>query len=281
VGMAELGVLRAVSRKAMTHPGLPQLFAEGVFDGRRFVVTELLGSPLSKLFCKLEGHKLERKWPALRVVGRLLLRRLRAVHECGYLHCDVSPENVLMGPARQAGAGRSQDTLYLIDFGHARAHPNGPPLAPASSSLEWSSIRSGVCSVRRPADDLEALGWVVLQGLFGELPWFRALGQAYAFWDTKSVREGAVLRAMEDKRQLLEQGFDSNPGRFRKLVDVPQDLAEYLRVCRSFSLREELPDYGRLLMLFGAPEGVQGLGELAAEEQDLREYQALLVPLLY
>mmetsp|Transcript_53119 Transcript_53119/g.139312 ORF Transcript_53119/g.139312 Transcript_53119/m.139312 type:complete len:556 (+) Transcript_53119:163-1830(+) len=293
--LGELEILQDIHKKAATTPGLPRVLACGRFDGDTYVVTDLLGSPLSKIMGRLQDHPFERKWAALRVIGRLVLRRLQAVHSCGYVHCDVSPENVLLGRAWMTPASISRHTLYLVDFGLARR--SGKPLEGAQGSSEWSSIRSAQGGPRLPEDDLEALGWILVNGLMGDLPWFDGLSRAYEKWHYPDVRKIAVQQASEAKLQLLEGGWDSNSGCWRKLADVPEELDAFLKACRASAAEgnrgpptlRRPPDYGRLLALLAdtAPiEGGNGGGggttaaPLEAEEQDLKAYAELVVPLL-
>lgn len=286
VSPEELAVLQDLHRQASLCPGLPQLLASGRFEGAQYAVTELLGSPLTKVFERLEDQPLDTRWAALQVIGRLLLRRLEAVHSCGYVHCDISPENVLLGRTRLAGAAFSKVTPYLIDFGLTQRHPNGKRLEGSLGSCEWSSVRSADGGRRIPEDDLEALGWVLVNGLFGELPWFERLSQAYPYWDSREIRLGAVSNVREAKLQLLEGGWDSHTGRWRKLNDVPDELDKYLKACRESGLAYDAavagrrPDYGRLAALLGGSAPDAAAGRLRAEEEDLRQYRDRVAPLL-
>jgi len=166
----ELVVLREIHRNDLL--GVTQLLVEGRHEGQPYVVTDLLGSPLTKLFQRIRKQSLDKRWHAVCVVGRMMVRRLQGIHSCGFVHCDVSPENILLGPAK---GDEPTVTPYLVDFGLARKYPGGGRLAGEHGSVEWSSIRSADGEERRPLDDLEALGWPLVSGLFGELPWFKWL----------------------------------------------------------------------------------------------------------
>lgn len=312
----ELRAMQALSKLTDARPGLPRLLASGIFEGELFAVTDLLGSPLSRMFERLQDHPCDQRWAALRIIGRLMVRRLQAVHEAGFIHCDVSPENFLIGRSRLTSVDASKDTLYLIDFGLAcLSTPDGRKLDGWQGSNEWSSIRSADGGRRLPADDLEAVGWVLLHGMFGELPWYSRLAQAYAEWGDANLREVAVRAAQQEKLALVDGGFDSYSGAWRNLADTPAELQRYLKVCRTWSIGEditsgsgrfvELREYDELCALLGAPAGPllhgavdeasDGAASAAAassfagaaarswrevEEDDLHEYQAMVVPLL-
>jgi casein kinase I family protein HRR25 len=47
-----------------------------------------------------------------------MLDRIKLVHSCGYIHCDIKPDNFLFGQ----NTADSQ-TVYIIDFGLSRKYP--------------------------------------------------------------------------------------------------------------------------------------------------------------
>eukprot|EP00747_Dinoflagellata_sp_TGD_P114515 gnl/TRDRNA2_/TRDRNA2_171942_c0_seq1.p1 gnl/TRDRNA2_/TRDRNA2_171942_c0~~gnl/TRDRNA2_/TRDRNA2_171942_c0_seq1.p1 ORF type:complete len:220 (-),score=32.52 gnl/TRDRNA2_/TRDRNA2_171942_c0_seq1:3-662(-) len=219
-----------------------------------------------------------------------MVRRLESLHLLGYVHCDISPENILMGPAHGVGgaAGTSGRGVlprstnlpvapYLIDFGWARKFPGGGCLRGDHGSVEWSSIRTAEGGPRRPEDDLEALGWMLLSGLFKELPWFDFLQTAYADgWQGES-RDRAVTRAKEKKLQLLEKGWESLGYRWRSFEFIPDALLKFIRATRVPVSPPRLPDYKHLLAQLG---GKNGLSQAEAEAEDLRQYEECILPLL-
>jgi len=254
--------------------GLPRLLASGAYDGQPYLVTELLGSSLMKLFQFLESEPLYRRWGFLRVVGRLVVRRLQALHSCGYVHCDVSPENILLGHTRQLGKGGvPQFTLYLIDLELAQRHPCAKKLDAHFGSAEWSSIQSAEGGQRLPEDDLEALGWVLLNGLCGALPWFEWLGVAYKDWDSKWSRDHVLRQVQRAKLHLLSEGWEAFAGKMAG--KLPEEPATFIRACRHASTCGQ-PDYLSLISILG---GDAGLSTQEADEEDLRQFAAILVQL--
>jgi len=260
------------------HPvlGLPELLSFGNHQRQAYVATELLGSPLTKVFPHLQGKPSDKRWGFLAALGRLVVRRLQALHACGLVHCDVSPENIVLGPHP-----RSRDTRaagfapFLIDFGLAQRHPGGPRLASGKGSVEWSSVRSADGGEPSPDDDLQALGWVLLTGLLGTLPWFKWLGWAYREWGSRWTRDQAVRQVQQAKLRLLEEGWAS----LRPLAaggPVPEELGLFLRACHAAE-PGRAPDYAALLALLGAEPG---LSLQEAEERDLGELAERLAQLL-
>lgn len=285
----ELDVMKAIQRRVSTRSILPwpELLDSGFYDGRPYAVTTLLGADLSKVFGRLQNHSWERRWRAVRVFGRLLLRRLEVVHTCGYVHCDVSPLNILLGPTRKRSdteghAEKLELVPYLIDFGQAQKHPAGGKISGDRGSMEWSSINSANGGEPTPGDDLEALGWTLVYGLSGDLPWFEQLSKHYAKHSppTKAPlaeRLNVIQQVRESKLKLLDQGWQSLGADWWKLAVLPNELLQFLDLCRSQRLPQGRPGYA---VLYGMLGGKPGLTEQEAELEDLRCYQADVVPLL-
>merc|ERR1712150_373576 len=164
VNIDEWKMLKSLHVAVPHSAGMPDLVDSGTHEGLPFVAMELLGVDLARIFDRLRWHPLSLRWPAIKVLGRLVLRRLETLHGCGFVHCDVSPYNMLLGRARVKGPGTADVAPYLIDLGQARPHPGMVPQRGDQPSMEFSSIRSGDGGVPVPADDLEALGWTMVYG---------------------------------------------------------------------------------------------------------------------
>jgi len=288
----ELEALKSMQRRLSSKSILPwpELLDSGTHNGKPFAVTSLLGADLTKVFGRFARHHWQRRWRAVRIFGRLLLRRLEVVHNCGYVHCDVSPLNILLGPppcnpngqGHGPAPGKLQLLPYLIDFGQARKHPGGGKLSGDKGSMEWSSIRSAEGGEPTPADDLEALGWTLVYGLVGDLPWFELLSDHYAkhFPPTKApmeVRLNVINQVREIKMKLLDKGWKSLGAEWWKLAILPEELLQFFDLCRSNKLPQGRAGY---VVLNGMLGGKPGLDEQAAEQEDIRQYQEDVLPLL-
>ncbi|HVV83348.1 MAG TPA: serine/threonine-protein kinase [Kofleriaceae bacterium] len=106
---------RAAAR--IKHPNIVDVFDFGYLgDGRPYLVMELLGG--HSLADLIDGP-LEPKRVVL--LARQLASALAMAHDCGVIHADLSPSNVLV----------EGDTAKLLDFGLAQLRDDPPPLDPS------------------------------------------------------------------------------------------------------------------------------------------------------
>ncbi|XP_057967766.1 mitogen-activated protein kinase kinase kinase 20-like [Malania oleifera] len=104
----------------------------------------------------------------VRAYTRALLRGLRHIHACGYVHCDLKPDNVLLF-LPNSGSGIAKFVPKIADFGLAKRTSKqdfrfrGTPL--------YMSPEAVVEGIQGPSSDVWALGCVVLEMLTGRPPW--------------------------------------------------------------------------------------------------------------
>ena len=101
-----------------------------------------------------------------------MISRLEAFHKAGFVHCDIKPDNILIG------TGTENDIIYLIDFGLAHmyrdsngVHIRPPEKIPFKGSISYCSINLLKKQFPSRRDDLESLIYVILHLLYGKLPW--------------------------------------------------------------------------------------------------------------
>lgn len=143
---------------SMSHPSLVHVYDSGSDGDEHFIVMELLDRHRS-LREELELRGRLQPAEVLRI-GQELLAGLRVVHDHGFVHCDVKPANVMLGPG----------PAKLIDFGIARA-PDAPPEGETSiGSLRFMSPEQLHGERLTPASDLFSLGVVLYEALAGRPP---------------------------------------------------------------------------------------------------------------
>nr|WP_275941372.1 diguanylate cyclase [Planosporangium flavigriseum] len=152
---------------SINDPGLARVHEVGVFDGRPYLLMDLIeGQRLSGLLSK-------EPLPADRVtaLGIDLAAALGAAHRAGLVHRDVKPDNIILTPD---GSAR------LIDFGLAArmepARSDGSRSEEIAGTLAYSSPEQAGM-LNRPVDgrsDLYSLGAVLFECATGEPPFSAA-----------------------------------------------------------------------------------------------------------
>ncbi len=128
-------------------------------DGQLFAVFDLEGPDLADISDALSG-----RYPVIRRIAEHGLLALRHVHESGFLHCDVSPGNILLGLDGNA---------KLSDFGLARPDVQPPgrwadvPYCNFIGVMPSPEVRQGAYPTREA--DLYSLGAVLYDILAGHL----------------------------------------------------------------------------------------------------------------
>lgn len=104
------------------------------------------------------------------------LHLLRGLHNAGYVHRDVKPQNFLMGRPGTPSA----DRLWLIDVGIAQrwrdaatgAHlPLSQRINHFSGTHMFTAVHAQLGRAPSRRDDLEALGYTLVFLVLGKLPW--------------------------------------------------------------------------------------------------------------
>lgn len=100
--------------------GFSQLVTSGIAEGITFIIMEKNGPNLKSMLRKCKTKRFSIK-TALQI-GIQMVDRLKTLHEIGYLHLDIKPDNILMGAKDRSHEDAS--TLVLIDFGLSKRFEN-------------------------------------------------------------------------------------------------------------------------------------------------------------
>jgi hypothetical protein len=164
-------------------PGVVRLLDEGEYEGRRFLVTELVdGLPFPSTGAPTT-------WEALAPVVTRLFTILAHVHAAGVLHRDLKPPNVLVDAA---------GVPTVLDFGLARFVSGESGLTLTGDVLgtpRYQAPEQVLCN--GPVDaraDLYAVGVMIYEALSGRSPQpARSLGGLYS---ARLVRDPPPLRTV-------------------------------------------------------------------------------------
>ncbi|KAG1723197.1 casein kinase I isoform delta [Suillus occidentalis] len=159
-------------------------------------------------------------------LGIQLISRLEYIHSHNYVHCDIKPQNVLVG------LGYLKHTAFIIDFGIAKEYwDTATRNQRLTGTPAFASINNhlGVDPGRR--DDLESLTYMLIYLLRGSLPWLTS--------DHEKLSSTSILeRKVNTTIEVLCNG-------------IPVEFASVLIYTRSLAFSED-PDYGHLRSLLCA-----------------------------
>jgi len=165
-----------------------------------------------------------------------VLHRIEDLHSRGVIHRDIKPENFAVG------CGSNSEKLHIIDLGLANEYcDRGTGLhIPLCKDVEFvgnipyvsARAHQGIEQSRR--DDLEAIGYMLVGLLRGELPWERCSSGEDDF-----AEEWFKLSAKQ--KFLKPLSYICN--------GCPKEFEEYMKYCKNLKFAEE-PDYQYLRGLF-------------------------------
>ncbi|XP_024971357.1 mitogen-activated protein kinase kinase kinase 17-like [Cynara cardunculus var. scolymus] len=126
------------------------------------------GGTLADLIKKSDGNGLP-EFDARRHT-RSILRGLRHIHHCGYVHCDLKPENILLVASSVDGGF----TAKIGDLGLAKRAKQSKKSKSVSywrGTPMYFSPEVVIDGVQEPPSDIWTIGCVLLEMLTGKPPW--------------------------------------------------------------------------------------------------------------
>lgn len=212
--------------------GFPKIYDIVKDRKHNIVIMDYLGPSLEDLF-DFCGNKFSMK--TVLMIGIQVLNRIESLHNSGYLHRDIKPDNFLIG------TGDKKSRIYMIDLGLSKKYVVGSGETGThieyntgksfTGSFRYSSIRNhkGIEQSRR--DDLESIGYMLIYLAKGILPWQGLKGS------TKSKRSANILNV-------------KNCTTLEKLCEnLPREFLLYMKYARLLRFPQQ-PDYNLLRDLF-------------------------------
>ena len=231
--------------------GVPNMRNFGMDGSYNFMVLDILGPSLLDLkndygtLRKIVNNP-NKKTLLLKTVlslGLQMLRRIESIHEKGFLHRDIKPDNFLFGSERYP------HVLYIIDFGLAKkyckyfdkeetsAHDIEHIPCETGRNITGTeryvsvNVHDGLTPSRR--DDMESIGYVMIYLLMGYLPW--------------SINTESDNNNNEEK-ELDVRNMKKRVSYWILENCLPTEYITYIEYCRSMKF-EEKPDYNYLRTL--------------------------------
>lgn len=229
-------------------PCLPRLLDAGYHQDVNFVITDYAGADLvQEIFKKNRVITAE----AIKFIAVQVLVALEEIHDKGFLHLDIKPDNILVDT--------SGKHVTLIDFGFSRPYmdeglhlpPTGRGPAQGNAIFCSTACLKGETPSRR--SDIESLAYTLIMLEKGKLPWMLCKG----FDDHR-------LETYLNQRVTFQHSDF-----YAQMSSVAQRIFSY-----SLSLKyDEKPDYEYLRSLFATelsqitflPRGKMGHGQFYPE----------------
>ena len=153
-----------------TVTGIPQVRWYGVEGDFNVMVVDLLGPSLEDCF-NYCGRTLSTK--TVLMLTDQMIARVEFLHNRNFLHRDIKPDNFLMGLMKKS------HHVYMIDFGLAKKYrdPKTHQHIPykdgknLTGTARYASINTHTGIEQSRRDDLEAVGYIIMYFLRGQLPW--------------------------------------------------------------------------------------------------------------
>ena len=210
--------------------GIPKLHWWGHDDNRNIMVIDMLGKSLEDLF-ELCSRTFTLK--TVLMLADQMISLLEFFHQKDFVHRDIKPDNFILG------LGSSSNQVFIIDYGLAkryrdqRNHQHIPFQTGLSltGTARYASVGALNGDEQSRRDDMEALGYVLMYLLRGDLPWM-----------------GNQCKDQEEKFKRISEMKANTP--FEELCKgFPKEFVQYFRMVRNLGFAEK-PDYAGYRKLF-------------------------------
>ncbi len=204
----ELDLLRIRGKRC---DGLPDLLDHGRENGRRFLVFEWSqGEPLATVPAELvAGLSRNQRFE----LARSLVGAVFSLHEAGYLHLGISPENVLIDIP--GGAARLRSWGYMVPLHrYSNELPGAADFSPARAAYVSAELLAG--ETADPRDDVFAIACIAYQLLSGSHPYRGRLvhkaaqlgWRPAALHSLNSQQHALLMKALSFERSLRNVHLD-------------------------------------------------------------------------
>lgn len=265
---------------------IPRVLDSGAVDGRPFFVMENLHK-LSWSLDRSDEQGLPDMAESRILFFRKLIESIRAVHDAGFVHCDIKPENIMQRP--------DTHRPILIDFGSA--HPiESDEVFPRATNRNWIELtqKSGRMAFTRGYDapegafniqnDIFAIGQVIRDSFKQAVPfeWMEIIGRCVS--RNPRFRYDSLAALVKDislvERRRRKRYWEMRKEKIAEQREVEHSLADALQVVvprdRVLHLDERLSNAERTVFKVEFPAN-ERLHYVVNEPICLRENTILII----
>ena len=207
------------------NPHIPKAYSYGFSGNYNIFVLQLLAKSLEDIFN--ERQKFSLKTGAM--LAYQMIEVLKYIHSKHIIHRDIKPDNFVLG------SDEFNAYLYLVDFGLAKKYRSSKTLKQnpymkkkkLTGTARYASIHAMEEMEQSRRDDLEAVSYVIMYFIRGNLPW-----------------QGLKLKSNEDRYQkILEKKKEISTEEL--CSEYPKVFYEFVKYAKGLKYSEE-PKYDEL-----------------------------------
>ena len=219
--------------------GIPKVYSFGKENNETnnyYLVQELLGNNLVQ---ELKKYKNKIPKDLYIKIATQMISRLEFLHTKGIIHCDIKPENFVLGLENNENNNDDDKnlTVYLIDFGlsepyinlKTKEHKQLKEKRGRKGTMDYCSMNSHSELSLSRRDDLESLAYCLIFLWCGRLPWSRR--------NCNGLNNEEILN---QKMEFISYGCE--------MKNIPKNLKEFLDYIAKLKF-DETPNYKYLKQL--------------------------------
>jgi len=201
------------------NPHIPKVRSYGFKGNYNILVMQLLDKSLEDIF----NIRKKFSFKTGAMLAYQMISVLEYIHEKHIIHRDIKPDNFVLG------SGELNAYLYLVDFGLAKKYRSSKTLThypyikkkKLTGTARYASIHAMEEMEQSRRDDLEAVGYVIMYFIRGNLPW-----------------QGLKLKSNEDRyKKILEKKKEVST--LELCMDCPRVFFEYVNYTKKLGYTEQ------------------------------------------